>query len=134
MDTYLVLLHESNKMPDLSPEEIQGVIARYKAWGERLRASGNYLASNKLEASGRVLRGDSGKIRITDGPFTETKDVLGGYFLVQAGTYEQAADLCRDSPDFDFGAIEIRRAEVVRAPCPRPKNWWSTSSVIRRGV
>jgi hypothetical protein len=113
MDTYLVLLHESNKMPEFSPEEIQGVIARYKAWGQRLRESGHYAGSNKLEATGRVLRGTNGKMRVTDGPFTETKDVLGGYFLVQAESYEQAAGLCHDSPHLDYGAIEIRRVEVV---------------------
>jgi hypothetical protein len=113
METYLILLHESNKMPEFSPEEVQATIARYKAWGERIRASGNYLGSNKLADTGRVLRGNSGKIHITDGPFTETKDVLGGYYMVQAETYERAAELCRDSPHLDYGAIEIRRIEVV---------------------
>jgi len=113
MDNYLILLHESNNMPQLSPEEMQAVIRRYKAWGQRLHESGSFLGSNKLEASGRVLRGDSGKVRITDGPFAETKDVLGGYFLVQAESYEKAVELCRDSPHLDFGAVEIRRVEVV---------------------
>jgi hypothetical protein len=113
MDTYLILLHESNKMPKLSPEEIQGVIARYKAWGQRIHATGNYLGSNKLEDTGRVMRGNAGNVRITDGPFTETKDVLGGYYLVQAESYEQAADLCRDSPHLDYGAIEVRRIQVL---------------------
>ena len=113
METYLILLHEHNNIPELSPEEIQAVIARYKAWGQRLHASGNFLASNKLEDTGRVLRGNGGGMRITDGPFTETKDVLGGYYLIQAESYEQATDLCRDSPHLDFGAVEIRRIEVV---------------------
>ena len=113
MGTYLILLHESNKMPEFSPEEIQAVIRRYNAWGERIRAAGNYLGSNKLEDTGRVLRGDAGNVRITDGPFTETKDVLGGYYMVQAENYERAAELCRDSPHLDYGAIEIRRIELV---------------------
>jgi hypothetical protein len=113
MSSYLILLHESDAMPELSPEEMQEVISRYKAWGQRIRASGNYLSSGKLESTGRVLRGEPGKVRINDGPFTETKDVLGGYYLVQAETYEQAADLCHDSPHLNFGAIEIRRIEVV---------------------
>jgi hypothetical protein len=59
------------------------------------------------------MRGNAGNVRITDGPFTETKDVLGGYYLVQAESYEQAADLCRDSPHLDYGAIEVRRIQVL---------------------
>jgi hypothetical protein len=113
MSSYLILLHEINMMPTLSPEEMQTMISRYKAWGDRLRAAGAYLGSGKLESTGRVMRADAGKIRITDGPFIETKDVLGGYFLVQAESYEQAVDLCQGSPHLDFGTIEIRRLEVV---------------------
>src|SRR5437868_15174399 len=108
MDSYLILLHEIDKMPELSPAEMQAMISRYKAWGQRIRATGNYLSSGKLESTGRVVRADAGKTRITDGPFTETKDVLGGYYLVQAESYDQAVELCHDSPDLDFGAIEVR--------------------------
>jgi len=113
MEQYLILLHEHNQIPQLSPEEMQAVIEKYKDWGRRLHASGNFLGSNKLEDTGRVLRGDAGKVRITDGPFTETKDVLGGYYLIQAESYEHAAELCRDSPHLAFGAVEIRRIEAV---------------------
>ena len=59
MQTYLVLLHESTEAtrPELSPEEMQALIARYKAWGQRLQASGRLVGSNKLEdGTGRVLR------------------------------------------------------------------------------
>ena len=115
MQNYLVLLHEGTTgQPVLSPEEMQAIIARYKAWGQRLHASGRLVASNKLENdTGRVLRRDDGQIRITDGPFTETKDVLGGYFLIQAESYEEAAELCRDTPHLDFGVVEVRRIEVT---------------------
>ena len=115
MQNYLVLLHEGpTARPVMSPEEIQAVIARYKAWGQRLHESGRLIGSNKLEdATGRVLRRDDGQIRITDGPFTETKDVLGGYFLIQAESYDEAAELCRDTPHLDFGVVEVRRIEVV---------------------
>ena len=58
MQTYLVLLHEGTTIrPVMSPEEMQAVIARYKAWGQRLHASGRLVSSNKLENdTGRVLR------------------------------------------------------------------------------
>jgi hypothetical protein len=114
MDNYLIILHESDNIPQqLSPEEMQAIVARYKAWGQRLRDSGSFVGSNKLENSGRVLRGSNGKLSITDGPFAETKDVLGGYFLVQAKDYEHAVELCHGSPHLDYGAVEIRRIEIV---------------------
>jgi hypothetical protein len=115
MQTYLILLHQSpTDRPILSPEEMQAVIARYKAWGQKLHDSGRLVTSNKLEdGTGRVLRSNNGDIHITDGPFTETKDVLGGYFLIQAESYEEAAELCRDTPHLDFGVVEVRRIQVV---------------------
>ncbi len=114
MESYLLLLHECNEYAPLSPEEMQAIFGRYRAWSQKLRDAGRILGSNKLEdGSGRVLRGKNGDLRITDGPFTETKDVLGGYFLVSAETYEDAVELCRDCPHLDFGAIEVRRIQKV---------------------
>lgn len=114
MESYLLLLHECDEYAPLSPEEIQAIFARYRTWSGRLRDSGRFLGSNKLEdGTGRVLRSNSSGLHITDGPFTETKDVLGGYFLVSAESYEDAVELCRDCPHLDFGAIEVRRIQKI---------------------
>ena len=51
-----------------------------------------------------------------DGPYTETKEILGGYFAVEAGSYDEAIELTRDCPHFDFGSIEIREIEDMRRP------------------
>ncbi len=114
MENYLILLHGRDKYDTLSPEEIQATLARYRAWGTKLREAGRILGSNKLEdRTGRVLRGAGGNMRITDGPYAETKDVLGGYFLVTAASYEDAVDLVRECPHLDFGAIEIRKIQQL---------------------
>jgi len=114
MENYLLLLHESAIPPDMSPEEMQAIVARYKAWGQRLAAAGRIAGSNKLEdGTGRVLRGKGGELRITDGPFAETKDVVAGYFLILADSYEDAVECSKDCPHLDFGTIEIRRVQVV---------------------
>ena len=114
MESYLLLLHGRDKYAVLSPEEIQAVLGRYRAWGQKLREAGRILGSNKLEdGTGRVLRGRNGDMRITDGPYAETKDVLGGYFLVSAESYEDAVKLSSECPHLDFGAIEIRRIQQV---------------------
>jgi len=116
MSQYLAVFHEApDAVAHLSPAEMQALIGRYKEWFGGLRASGKYVASNKLEdGTGRVMRGGgSNGPRVTDGPFTETKDVMGGYFLVESGSFEEVVDLCRDCPHLEWGAIEIRKIEVV---------------------
>jgi hypothetical protein len=117
MENYILLLHQSTTArPEMSPDEIQAIIARYKAWGQKLREAGRFVGSNKLEdGTGRVLLGAGGKVRITDGPYAETKDVVSGYFVIAAGSYEEAVEMCRDCPHLElgFGAIEIRKVHVV---------------------
>ncbi len=114
MESYLLLLHETAAMPEMSPAEMQAVIARYKAWGQKLAAAGRIGGSNKLEdGTGRVLRGQGGGMRITDGPYAETKDVVAGYFLIHADSYEDAVEWTKDCPHLEFGAIEVRRIHVV---------------------
>ena len=117
MDNYLILLHESDKMPELPEPEMMALFGRYVAWRQRLLDSGKYLGSNKLEDNtGRVIRLRDGQIRLMDGPFTETKDLIGGYFLVQAESYEGAVALCDNSPHLEFGTIEIRRVDRMAPP------------------
>jgi len=114
MESYLLLLHEPAALPEMSPEEMQAVIARYKAWGQKLAAAGRIAGSNKLEeGTGRVLRSKAGEMRITDGPYAETKDVVAGYFLILADSYEDAVEWSKDCPHLDFGTIEVRRIHVV---------------------
>ncbi len=116
MECYILLLHQNEQGPSMSPEEMQAVIAKYKAWGQRLREAGKFVASDKLEdGTARILRSDAGKVRITDGPFAETKDVIGGYFVIQVANWDEAVEASRDCPHlhFGFGPIEIRRIQVV---------------------
>jgi len=114
MQNFLLLLHEERVTTGMSPEEIQSIIGRYKAWGQKLRDAGRILGSNKLEdGSGRVMRGSGAELRITDGPYAETKDVVAGYYLIQADSYEEAVEWSKDCPHLEIGSIEVRRIHVV---------------------
>lgn len=114
MQNYLLLLHEARQTADMSPEEIQAIIGRYKAWGQKLRDAGRMVGSNKLEdETGRVMRGNGARLRITDGPYAETKDVVAGYYLIQADSYEDAVEWSKDCPHLEVGSIEVRRIHVV---------------------
>jgi hypothetical protein len=80
MPRYILLLHDApDAYASLSPEQMQQVIQKYIAWGEKLRASGVLEGGQKLtDEPGRVMRTRNGQIRVTDGPYSETKEVLGG--------------------------------------------------------
>jgi hypothetical protein len=117
MAKYTLMLRESGQsFAKLSPSEMQAIIARYGAWSEGLRKAGTLGPSNKLtDGAGRVMRRTNGKVMVTDGPFTEGKEVLGGYFTIEAESYDKAIEIANSCPHLDFGSIEVREVEVMPA-------------------
>jgi len=59
------------------------------------------------------MRRNSSSVAITDGPFAEAKEIIGGYFIVQANSYDEAVGLAKDCPHLDFGTIEVREIEIT---------------------
>jgi hypothetical protein len=116
MAQFLLLARDrgSEVFAGMSPEEIQRIIQKYIDWGAKLEAQGRMRAHHKLaDGEGRVLRaGDSG-VRITDGPFSETKEVIGGFWVFEAADYDEALALVRDHPHHARGTLELRRIEVL---------------------
>lgn len=115
MTDYLLLLRDepSEYFDHISPEEMQAVIARYSAWRDQLEERGQLVGSNKLtDGAGRVMRRIDDKVRILDGPFSEAKEIVGGYFMIRAESYEAAAQIAGDCPHLDFGSVEIREIEL----------------------
>jgi len=95
-----------------SPEAMQAQMQRWMSWIERLRQDGKYLSGDPLQSGGKVLRSPN-KV-ITDGPFAEGKEVVGGYFLIRAENLEQAAELAKDCPIFQSGgSVEVRPIQVI---------------------
>jgi hypothetical protein len=116
MPQYILLLHQDpSGFARLSPEQMQAAVEKYMAWGKQLRDAGYLTASNKLtDEPGRVVRSNDGKLRVTDGPYSETKEVLGGYFTIEAASYDQAIERLRDCPHLLFGGtIELRQVDVM---------------------
>jgi hypothetical protein len=113
MPRFLLLLHDDpTQWTKLSPQEMQKVMLRYRAWGEKAAQQKFKLAGQKLaDEPGKVLRSRKGKLQATDGPYSETKEVLGGYYLIEAASYEQAVERCRDHPHLDYGTIEVREVD-----------------------
>jgi hypothetical protein len=113
----LFLYREPSGWAKLSPEEMQKAIEKYMAWRQKLQQKGIFAGSSKLTArGGRVVRSREAKVRVTDGPFTEGKEVLGGFFMINAASYEQAVEECRDCPHLEYGGtIEIREVDRISA-------------------
>lgn len=118
MHRFLVLPRESDDtFAHLSPAEIEEIIGRYIAWTARLEESGRLQSSEKLEdGTGRVLRRDGDDVSVTDGPFTEVKEVVGGYWIVTASDFDDACALLADHPHLAWGTLEIRRIEEHDEP------------------
>lgn len=117
MPNYLFLLHEDPAaFAKVSPEEMQSIIQKYSGWKQKMQTEGVLRAGAKLqEGTGRVLRGNGKNgngTAITDGPYTESKEVIGGLFEVQAADYQAAVEIARGCPHLEFGAIEIREIEI----------------------
>jgi len=108
-----VFRNQLHKQPSPTPEEMQRIFGSWMKWVETLKAKGVYLSGNPLEETGKMLRGPNGK-NVTDGPFAETKEIVGGYMVVSADSLDQAAIIAKDCPGFTYGGtVEIRPIDVI---------------------
>ena len=95
----------------LSPEGQQAGMEKWFAWVQKLQQQGRYDSGEALLPGGKTIRGV--KKTITDGPFAESKEIVGGYFIVKANDLAEATELAKEYPDFHLGGtVEIR--EVVK--------------------
>lgn len=109
MPQFMLTLRDSGTFPqDISPEEIQSILERYNTWSAKVRGTGHKL----FDSEGKVVVRKDGGVAVTDGPYVESREVIGGYYLIEADDYETAAKLVEDCPHLDFGSIEIRRVEM----------------------
>jgi hypothetical protein len=103
---------DPNKLPSVSVEELNAMMDRCFAYDEQLRAGGNFKGGEGLQPPGsaKTLRYTSGKIAITDGPYAETKEQIGGIMILEARDMDHAVELISNHPGAQFGPWEIRPA------------------------
>lgn len=93
----------------LSPEEMQQSMGKWMTWIENLNKNGQYVSGEPLIPGGKLVSGASGK-SVTDGPYTEGKEVVGGYFIVNAKDMNEAAEISKNCPDLDYGgSVQVRQ-------------------------
>jgi hypothetical protein len=94
-----------------TPEEMQNNMQLWFAWVEKLKTQGIYVAGEALMPGGKLVKGN--KPVVTDGPFAESKELVGGFFVVKADSIEAASELAKDCPDFSIGgSVEVREVVV----------------------
>src|ERR671924_201656 len=95
---YLILLHgDEAAEATLSPEERRAIVDGHLAFSRRARERGITLSGDSLESSSKAITIRRGEV--TDGPFAETKEQLGGYYIVDVADREQVIELAREIPD-----------------------------------
>lgn len=95
----------------LSPDQMQERMGKWFSWHEKMSAQGIVKHGDALHATGKHLNGKN-KL-VSDGPFVEGKELIGGYYVISAENMDAAVEVAKDFPDFDLeGTVEIREVMV----------------------
>lgn len=107
---YVLIIYENPGARDRTDEEFREVMDEYFSLNADLRRGGHYVAAEALEDSSEAttVRMASGETMVTDGPFPETKEMLGGFYLIEADSRAQAIEFAKRIPAVRHGAVEVR--------------------------
>lgn len=110
---YMLLFVGTDWHRGLSPEEMQKVSDQWMKWFQGLMKEGKCVAGHPLEREGKTVSKNG---RVVDGPFAESKEAIGGYFLLNVPTMDDALAIAKQCPGLPYGAkVEVRQ---LRAECP----------------
>ncbi len=110
-DFMIIFLGADYAEMGLSPEQIQERMGKWFAWNTKMREQGIVKHGDALVPGGRRVSGENRTV--TDGPFIESKELIGGYYVIKAEDYDGAMKVCEDYPDYDLGGtVEIREVMV----------------------
>lgn len=103
----LIFLGPPYEDEGFSPEEMQSRMMKWKEWTDKLMKDGIFLDGQGLLKNAKTLKGNNAEI--FDGPYADTKETVGGYYVVKAKDMDAAVEIAKDYPDFDLlGGVEVR--------------------------
>jgi hypothetical protein len=111
---YLCLIYDEEKnMTAISKAEGDALMGEYYAFTEEIKKNGQYLGGEALRPvhTATTVRIRNGKVTTTDGPFAETKEQLGGFYLIEAKDLNDAIQVASKIPSARYGSIEVRPVE-----------------------
>jgi hypothetical protein len=115
---YLCLVHiDGEAIGVLDDEQGRELTRRSIAYDEELERRGKYIASNALQhpPSAKIVRARSGRVSVSDGPYAETKEHLGGFILIEAADMAEAVEIAANIPVGQYGSIEVRPSAEMDA-------------------
>ena len=113
-DYLMIFMGPSYEEVGLSPEQIQERMGKWFAWSEKMNKNGVEHKGHALMPTGKSISGTE-KV-VTDGPFLEGKEIIGGYYVIKVKDYEAALVVAQDFPEFDLGGtVEIREVMVFES-------------------
>jgi hypothetical protein len=108
MEKFMFIFHGSQPT-GASPEQMQAHMGKWMAWIDSLAKEGKYVSGEPLVPGGKIVSGSNGK-SVTDGPFTEGKEVVGGFFIINAADMNEAVAISKHCPDFELGgSVQVRQ-------------------------
>ena len=115
MKFMFMIYHDENVLDALPEGEMQALVDGALGYDEEIRRSGHYIVSNALQRTrtARTIRVRGGKAAVTDGPFAETKEQLGGFFLIEAKDMDEACEVASRFPPARVGIIEVRPVQEL---------------------
>jgi hypothetical protein len=103
-----MLIFQGGQVAGQSPESMQAHMGKWMAWIEKLNQQGRYVSGEPLVPGGKLVTGKNKTV--TDGPYTEGKEVVGGFFLINANSLEEAVEIAKDCPDYEYnGSVQVRQ-------------------------
>ena len=116
MKFMFTIYHEEKVLDAMAENEMQALVDSAIEYAEEIRRSGHYIASDALQRTGtaRTIRVRAGKVSSTAGPFVETKEKLGGFFLIEAKDMDEACAVAARFPPARVAVIEIRPVQELK--------------------
>lgn len=103
-----MLIFQGGQVPGQSPEAMQENLGKWMVWIEQLNKEGKYVSGEPLLPGGKLVTGRNRTV--TDGPYTEGKEVIGGYFIVNARDMDDAVEISKGCPDYELGgSVQVRQ-------------------------
>jgi hypothetical protein len=113
---YMLLIYDNEKDLMAMPEEaMQKLLNDYFKFTDEIKASGHYISADPLQPvhTATTVRIRNDKMTMTDGPFAETREQLGGYYLIEAKDLDEAAKIAARIPSARIGSIEVRPVQIL---------------------